>query len=283
MAVTVYPWTSDDYPAALDRYVADVGQPGVLRCYDDSMPPGNDIASHYQVAEAYARGWAVHFSYKMPPADVAAGNRDTDIEDLVASVPAGTRTFLTYFHEPENNSFSASDWKVASERNASIVKANRDADQDVLVGPVLMGWTLDPASERSITDWLDDNTTVYDFVAWDEYNDAPANGNPWESWADIWTKINSYMDSRQSLPQICAETGCQKDDPAYPQMTADWLLEAEADVDARGDFLAWEYFDSDVGAIGYWWLRRWNDGTPDWAVDQPCIDTYTAIQNRHRG
>jgi hypothetical protein len=119
-------------------------------------------------------GRLVAYSSKAPPQDVAAGAYDGDYEALCAAAPEDQDTLLAVRHEAEDDiergQFTPADLRAAWARVSAIIKAS--GNPRILRAPIIMQWTLDPASKRNYRDFL---PAEYDVNGWDFYPTSAAS------------------------------------------------------------------------------------------------------------
>lgn len=138
------------------------GQRAVVR-FPTAADLGGDLGNRIVVHSA-----------KASPQDIAAGKYDADYQQVCADAPKDRITRLCVRHEPENDTgYSPTDLRAAFARVARIARA---AGPHVHVTPILMQYTLDPASHRNLADWLP-NPGDYDEIGFDFYpTSLPAIG-----------------------------------------------------------------------------------------------------------
>lgn len=186
-------------------------------------------------------------SFKPPNNDVAgfiAGKYDGPVSEWLTTYSGR----VAVYHEREDNiergEFTMAQASAMDDHMRALVNKYGKAR----FGIILMGWTLDPRSERTVTNYIPDRT-LYDWLGWDSYpGDTPSNDLPgWTATRDWYTRCR---DNSFGLPWLICETGTRNKnaDPAdvYDQRQADWINGAVAiarDLGCRG----WTYFDSTVG------------------------------------
>jgi hypothetical protein len=192
------------------------------------------------------------FSFKANWSEMAAGQHDADVRNLVNSIPAGHLTYLCWFHEPENDGTAAS-FVPAFRRFASVVKAL--GKPQVKVTLILMTWTWEAASGRNPNDWWP-GAEYLDAVGLDGYNSYNGtNKLTWKAVPDIFQTATDWVRAHGASEIGIAETGC-REHLTNPDAKAKWLRDGVKWADAQR-FSFFCYFDSDVGSSGNagWWLR----------------------------
>lgn len=135
----------------------------------------------------------LEISFKILPQHVLDGSYDGQLRSFFAATPR--KTFWTYWHEPEDDiergSFTAAQYRAAWVHIAAIANAS---GKPLVATLVLMGWSTQPASHRTWTDYYP-GSDVIDVLAWDCYAttssatpqsmygntraDSVAAGKPW--------------------------------------------------------------------------------------------------------
>ena len=192
------------------------------------------------------------FSFKANWSEMAAGQHDNDVRNLVNSIPDGHLTYLCWFHEPENDG-AASAFVPAFRRFATVVKSV--GKPQVKVTLVLMTWTWEAASGRNPSDWWPGAEYV-DAVGLDGYNSYNGTNKPtWKIVADIFQTPTDWLRAHGAKEIGIAECGC-REHVSNTNAKANWLRDGVRWADAQR-FSFFCYFDSDVGsnAESGWWLR----------------------------
>ena len=185
-------------------------------------------------------------SFKANPTRILSGASDDRLKEWFESAPRDRDIWWVYYHEPEDNvergDFTAEQWRAAYRHIASL--ANDAGNPRLINTIVLMCWTLESASGRSLPDYFPGADHV-ETIGWDCYSE-PSVDQAYEKPADLY---GAAITTSQSLGVGwgIAETGSLQvaADPSGA-MRAAWLVEAGqylADQDAQ--FVT--YFDSPVG------------------------------------
>lgn len=221
-------------------FEGDVGQLHVYRTFDTGFP-----ATWQQGNASWHPDRVVSWhSIKPDVGQTANGTLDTALETWVGSIPTTHRCMLTFQHEPENpnKGINAATWRTASRRFYDIVKSIRP---DILVGPIIMGWTLNPASGRNPDDW-DPGADKVDFYGVDAYQTHlfPPSGSP-TGWTaaphpEMVTQVNRA--AQRDRPAAVGETACG-DYQGNFTMKRDWI-KACVDLMAENDAIAFCYFNT---------------------------------------
>ncbi|MFL6180979.1 MAG: hypothetical protein ACJ73J_01600 [Actinomycetes bacterium] len=230
---------SSSWHSAVQRSDDRYGGLEVVRVFYPGMPqPWKNVTS--------AVDTSLVVSFKAQPNRILSGADDQRLKQWFADAPRDRDIWWTYYHEPENNvehgDFTAEQWRAAYKHIAAIANA---ADNPHLHNSiVLMCWTLDPSSGRSVADYFP-GTDVVETIAWDCYSE-PSTSQAYESPEDLYASAISTSRSLGVRWGI-AETGSVKAPvDSSGELRAQWLLDA-------GQYLANEgaefvvYFDSVVG------------------------------------
>ncbi|GAA0523216.1 hypothetical protein Ade02nite_96410 [Paractinoplanes deccanensis] len=135
---------------------ANLGDLGIRRVFASAgqLPPSDAVSCHTTY------GATLWFSFKTSctPVAVAAGGCDTEIQNIAAAMPAGS--FLTYFHEPEDD-MTGTQFVAAFSRVYVVAKAVNAA---VTIAPIHMSYQWRPGSagvtnngtggDREVRDWI---------------------------------------------------------------------------------------------------------------------------------
>lgn len=178
---------------------AQTGHMGIRRTYTGGMPSTAPAV----VQQDYGKRASWH-SVKANWTATAAGQHDAAIISFCQSIPEGHQMLLTIDHEPENDNplseeaARSAEWRAANEHYYDVVKSVRP---DFLVGPILMGWTFNPASGRSVVNWTISGDKC-DFYGIDEYNPHhfPMIGSPTQ-----W--VNQPSPTMTAFTQLCNSLG----------------------------------------------------------------------------
>jgi len=185
-------------------------------------------------------------SFKAKPTQILSGTHDQLLKQWFATAPQDRDIWWAYYHEPEDNvergDFTAEQWRAAYRHIATL--ANEANNPRLLNTIVLMCWTLDPASGRSISDYFPGGDLV-ETIGWDCYSEASAD-QAYERPSELYGSAAATSRSL-GVGWGIAETGSLKvsSDPTGA-LRGEWLLEV-------GQYLAEEdaqfvtYFDSPVG------------------------------------
>ena len=218
-----------------DRY----GGLEVVRAFDPGLPSSWAHTSN-------ATDASLVVSFKAHPTQILSGENDQRLKQWFATAPQDRDIWWAYYHEPEDNvergDFTAEQWRAAYRHIAAL--ANEANNPRLLNTIVLMCWTLDPASGRSISDYFP-GADVVETIGWDCYSE-PSADQAYENPSELYGP--AIATSRGlGVGWGIAETGSIQSaaDPTGA-LRAEWLLEAGqylADEDAQ--FVT--YFDSPVG------------------------------------
>jgi hypothetical protein len=230
---------SSSWQTAVEQADARYGDLEVVRAFYPGLPPAWE-----QISEASDTSLVV--SFKANPAQILSGASDQRLKEWFATAPQDRDIWWVYYHEPEDNvergDFTAEQWRAAYRHIATL--ANQANNPRLLNTIVLMCWTLDPASGRSISDYFP-GADVVETIGWDCYSEPAAD----QAYEDPQALYGSAIETSRSLGVGwgIAETGSlQVSTDPTGALRAAWLLEAGqylADEDAQ--FVT--YFDSPVG------------------------------------
>jgi hypothetical protein len=253
-ANTVQSGSGLNYQQSWTALDAAVGPLGIRRSYASGLV--TDFPSTVAAIDVGKR--VSLFSFKANWAEMAAGQHDTDVRNLVNSIPAGHLTYLCWFHEPENDG-AAADFVPAFRRFASVAKSA--GKPQVKVTLILMTWTWEAASGRNPSDWWP-GAEYIDAVGLDGYNSYNGtNKLTWKGVADIFQTATDWVRAHGASEIGIAECGC-REHLTNPDAKAAWLRDGIRWADAQR-FSFFCYFDSDVGTSGEagWWLRTSTNAT----------------------
>jgi hypothetical protein len=262
-----------------DRWYNDyIGLPQIFRSYDSGFH-----FRTWQDTTAYRRhgNSPEDYSFKIPPAQLAAGAYDDRLREFLASTP---RYFIfTNYHEPEqeiaSGRFTAADFRAAIVRLAQLVHAQNALDDGTRkVAVTLMSDTVngfkgrnpldywpgkDPATGKNYADVLS-----FDTYAWPHATNTPGvpagytDGQRWMTSAQL---LDPGIALAQSLetPWMISEFGFLEDvnDPGHKaRAIADFVQYAFAH-----GAIGLEYWDG-VGSRGDWRLDHSAQATAMWSA-----------------
>ena len=166
----IWPASGETYADAFRRSEATYGPLEVVRVFFPGLPaawPGR----------AALGSGAVNVSFKALPADILTGRHDAALRTWFATAPRDRDVYWTFYHEPEDNiargEFTAGDFRAAFRRLDQLADAAGNAR--LKTTPVLMHWSLEPASGRNWRDYYP-GSDVVDVLGWDVYNLSAKNG-----------------------------------------------------------------------------------------------------------
>jgi hypothetical protein len=166
-------WQGDGttYAQALQRQNNAYGKLEIVRVFWPGMPAAWPGATGLS-------GGPVVVSFRPIAKDVLAGKHDAFYKDWFAKAPRDRDIYWSYWHEPENDAgqITAADYRNAFRRLAGL--ADQAGNSRLKATPILMCWTVDPASGRKFTDWYP-GSDVVDVMGWDCYNDGAKKGTYW--------------------------------------------------------------------------------------------------------
>lgn len=203
----------------------------------------------HQVTEDHAVHRLPVVSTKLPGpwADVAAGEYDDWLHDLLDRLGASTQpVVLSLHHEPEDDAgapgMAAADWVAVQRRAIEAVDGT-----EITILPILMAWTFLPESLRDPDEWWVPEAVV---MGIDCYNNwSSTNGVAWTSFEEGMAPVRSYA---RSVPLLVAEYGCRTP-PDDPERAAAWMRDAFAYA-YRNDIVGLSYFDSSLNSPDGSWI-----------------------------
>jgi len=182
---------------------------------------------------------------------MAAGRHDSEIDAMLRALDGiNGPVWLTVHHEPENDSGNASDHLAMNKRVRQ--RMNALGTDNIALAPILMSWTFNPRSGRSVEAYWGPN--VYDFVGTDHYNrdDPPENLESMDSWklARSWAKS-------KGMDLAVGEWGMKGSDQAAADRIRDWFNHiAGSSSDGRGARVTGvAVYDNEGGSYGPWTLE----------------------------
>ncbi|MDJ0960570.1 MAG: hypothetical protein QNJ88_07930 [Acidimicrobiia bacterium] len=187
------------------------------------------------------RGTVVHLSYKsaVPMND----NDRSRLATLLSNVPdGGGELWLTFWHEPENDSFSAANWgKVQRNLVAAVNKANKSRSVDIVPVFTLMGWGLGGnTSNIEYLNAIDDISRSDGIVMIDPYDWPSTKGQGTVDLFDDYTKDVVKSLKNRGWAWGIAETGTALTGNQRTQ----WILRNVQDAYNNGAVAFW-YFNKD--------------------------------------
>lgn len=204
--------------------------------------PGNFQTSLPNSVVSYLnRGTTVHISYKSGvPMDNSERSR---LATLLDSVPDGAGAlWITLWHEPENDSFSASNWgKVQEDLVAAVNKANQGRSVPIVPAFTLMGWGLGGnTSNIEYLNAVDDIPRDQAIVMIDPYDWPSSKGQGTVDLFDDYTKDVVKSLKNRGWAWGIAETATALTGNQRTQ----WILRNVQDAYDNGAVAFW-YFNKD--------------------------------------
>lgn len=231
----------ETYQQALTRADARYGGLDIARIYYGGLPagwPGKlDLGQR-----------PLTVSFKADPKEILAGRDDSGLRTWFATAPTTRDVYWSYYHEPEDDiargAFTAADYRAAWQRIASLADAAGNPRLHATL--ILMGWSLDPRSGRTWTDYFPGAGTV-DVLAWDNYN-AGQRKNTYTPAATIFGAAVAVTRAA-GLRFAVAETGSPLVAGDSGTGRAAWLRDMARYLTAQRAVFA-EYFDLDWRSQG---------------------------------
>ncbi len=238
----------------------------VRRSFNKNLP--SDI--QHSAAADDARNHVISFLSVKPPTigGVAKGLYDNDIKTLAASFPTDHTTYLTMYHEPEND-MTGPQFVALFRHFYTKVKA---ANPHIKVGTVHMSYQWRPGSSTTAEEdswWV--GSAYTDFIGVDDYNEKTTSGRTtaasdpqfqrWFNWAKTKGK-----------PLAVVEFG-RMENPNDASARANDLLNTETFL-RNNNFFMFLYWHS-TGPL--------NGGTVDWGLKSgPTATAMRTIAARGR-
>jgi len=155
---------------------ANVGALEIRRVYDGGFDQNFMNRSAMDVGKR-----ATHYSFKPDMGSLAAGSLDQSVRNLLATIPAGHKTILTIWHEPENDFTTAESqatYRKGWQRFSTLVRASGRAE--LTTSWVMMSYSWRSVSGRQPLNWWPGDGVV-DSVGIDTYNEGSLTGTSWNS------------------------------------------------------------------------------------------------------
>jgi hypothetical protein len=205
------------------------------------VPGGFGTTLPNKVVSWLNRGTTVHISYKSGvPMDNGERSR---LATLLASVPdGGGELWITLWHEPENDSFSAANWgKVQTDLAAAVTTANQGRSVPIVTAFTLMGWGLGGnTSNIEYLDAIDDIPRSQGIVMIDPYDWPSTKGQGTVDLFDDYTRDVVKSLKNRGWAWGIAETGTALTGNQRTQ----WILRNVQDAYDNGAVAFW-YFNKD--------------------------------------
>ncbi len=232
-----------DFEEALARQDTAYGRLEVARIF---YPGGPEpwVGSPADVADR-----PVVVSFKLPPAEVIAGDHDASLRAWFSSIPRDRRVWWVYFHEPEDNiedgHFTAEDFRAAFRH---IRELSLEVDRPKLrAALVLQCRTTKPEVGRTFEDY-DPGSEYFDVMGFDCYNREVRQG----SYPDAASWLAPMVEKAQQVghPLGMAEIGSQLVPGDDGTGRARWLEQVAVElIDLQSPFAV--YFDSPITGTDY--------------------------------
>jgi len=235
----------------------------VRRSFNPNLPDGIGKSA----AADDAKNHLVSFlSVKPPTIDgVAKGTYDTTIRSLAASFPTDHTTYLTMYHEPENDMGGPTFVKLFRH----FYQVAKAANPHIQIGYVAMSYQWRPGSSSTKNPddwWVGANYT--DYLGVDDYNEATTSGRDNAGNAPDFQRWYGWAKTKNK-PLAVVEFG---------------RLENPNDANARGnDLLATETYLRNKGFFMFLYWDATGAKNIDWRLsDGPTGDAMRAIASRGR-
>lgn len=229
------------------------------RSFNKNLP---DHISKSAAADDAAKGVISFLSVKPPTIDgVADGLYDTQIRSLAASFPRDHTTYLTMYHEPEND-MSGARFVRMFRHFYQVVKA---ANPKIKVGTVHMSYQWRPSTDPNLPTRTPDSWWVgsayTDFIGVDDYNNATSSGRTsaesdpqfqrWYGWAKTKGKPLAVVEfGRFEDPKDAKDANARARD----------LLKAESYLRSQGFFMFLYWHGLGESSDGDVWDYRLTSG-----------------------
>ena len=242
VGTSVHREPGESYEQAWQRRVTSwEAEPEMVRFFYPGLPSG----SWPEFGQAISM-----VSFKLPLVDgrvdvsgLLDGRYDERLGSWFATMPAdGTPKFVAFWHEPEDDvargRFTSEQFRSSVEYVRRLASDYNGTGRNIEVGVVLMGYTANPSSGRSVADYLPSGVS---FVGWDVY--------PTASELDTQTRFAQAAEATCNAgvgQWFLAETAIHAGEHASQRETAEWIPMA-TDVARELSYRGFMYFDSTVG------------------------------------
>ena len=233
---------------------------GIRRRFVSSWSSRNTLISWTK--EDHGAGRLPWVSVKTPGwKEMASGSRDSEIKSVLSGIEAAAAekalpVWLTFFHEPEDNS-NAESGSSGMGDPADHFQMNKHiralmtqlGTKHIALAPVYMCYTFNEKdSGRKPNDWFQPG--VYDFIGIDVYNPSATNGdNLFEMFQ--WTEMYDKVVNEWGLQIAVGEWGMKGTNISIADRIEDWWDEISMDENVVGACV----YDSPGGARGPWILE----------------------------
>lgn len=193
--------TGESWAAGITRHDTTIGPLDIVRVFYPGAPEA------WAGSKAAQCNRPVVVSFKYLPADINAGKYDTFLTAWFASLPKNTiKIWWSYYHEPEDNieagAFTAAEFRSAWRRVAGLARAANNPN--LFNTLILMGYTVNPASGRTFSNYYPGNDVV-DVLGWDAYSAIGKYDTP----ATVYDRLIAQSQA-QGKPWAICETGAMK-------------------------------------------------------------------------
>jgi hypothetical protein len=234
---TVFEDPGESYREAYRRVSAQYGGSlGAIRMFYPKLPASWDkITSNVDDTP-------VVVSFRADPSAVVSGQYDRELKQWFADAPTGRKTWWSYWHEPEDDGVSTTQYRRAWAHIRDLADTARNAQLRATL--ILMCWTLAPNSGRDWRDYYPGNDVIQ-VMAFDCYNTGRKNG-VYRDPAKMLAPVQAVA-STVGKPWGIAELGSTViSTDGGERGRAEWLRTFADEVQRRGASFA-TYFDSVVG------------------------------------
>jgi hypothetical protein len=234
---TVFENRGESYGAAYRRVSSQYGgKLDVVRMFFPKLP------ASWANIQADVGSTPLVVSFRADPAAVIAGRYDSELRQWFAQAPTGRTTWWSYWHEPENDSVSTTQYRKAWAHIRGLADSARNSQLRATL--ILMCWTLDSKSGRNWRNYYAGDNVIQ-VLAFDCYNTGRKNG-VYRDPAKILAPVQATAAS-VGKPWGIAELGSTVvNSDGGEQGRAAWLRAYADQVQQRGGLFA-TYFDSSVG------------------------------------
>lgn len=183
-----------------------------------------DFTNTAAAADITPGRWSI-YSFKLPPGEVAAGTHDASINSFLGTIPAGHKTTLVLWHEPEddiiNGSYTLNEWRNAQVKLGSLVHGV--SRPELTTGICLMAYSFSTASGRNPDNyWISAFDTAVDYIGIDAYQPYDfLGGTQWEDWSVSQARFTPWCEAKNK-PIILMEYACAEH-PSSVDRKVGWL------------------------------------------------------------
>ena len=164
---TVFENPGESYRAAYQRVSGQYGKLDAVRMFFPKLP------TSWTKIQANVDTTPLVVSFRADPAGVVDGRYDRELKQWFADAPTGRPTWWSYWHEPEDDGVSATQYRRAWAHIRDLADTARNPQLRATL--ILMCWTLAPNSGRDWRTYYPGNDVVQ-VMGFDCYNTGRKKG-----------------------------------------------------------------------------------------------------------